>query len=99
MALPSVPIPSFALVAAGTTMIGASRFAVTLGLIGAVLAVAGIAIAGWAQLTKVITAHNRPADHAYGEGYEAGYDKGWRDGRARPTLTVIHGERAGGADA
>lgn len=99
MALPSFPLPSFVLVAAGTTMIYSGRFVIGLGLAGAVVAVAGIAIAGWARLAKVITSHNRPADHAYTEGYEAGYDKGWRDGRARPTLTVIHGERAESLDA
>jgi hypothetical protein len=34
---------------------------------------------------------NRPADEAWTEGYESGYDKGWRDGNnaARPTLRVM----------
>jgi hypothetical protein len=34
---------------------------------------------------------NRPADEAWTEGYEAGYDKGWRDGNsaARPTLRMM----------
>lgn len=32
---------------------------------------------------------NRPADVAWTEGHEAGYDKGWQEGHRATSLTVV----------
>lgn len=83
---------------AGTTiivglLIGAAGFErdpfVTLA--GALTMLAGLMTLCTKYVADVLQTVNRPADEAWTEGYESGYDKGWRDGHAvgRPTLTVM----------
>lgn len=59
--------------------------------LGLGVAVTGIVLAA----TRYV---NRPADEAWSDGYEAGYDKGWRDCNRAPQLTVTPIRRAGGAE-
>lgn len=58
---------------------------------GLLLAFAGIAalVGGW--IVRAVRRVNRPADVAWTDGYEAGYDKGWLDhnAEARPNLVAL----------
>lgn len=74
--------------AAGTTMLIIWRAFDSLRSIGMVIAIGGVAWLCTARLIRAVRATNRPADDAWHEGYEAGYDKGWRD--AHPPARLIH---------
>lgn len=91
-----IPVPRIAL---GMLMVGAVDFAAAIGrhpvftAMGLTLCLAAMILyAMWRVITEVRTV-NRPADEAFTEGWEAGYDKGWRDGNAdaKPALTVLPG--------
>jgi hypothetical protein len=57
--------------------------------------VLGAVLLTYAYLCRVIRQVNRPADEAYRDGFDAGHDKGWREGRAsmRPRVVRLHNAR------
>jgi hypothetical protein len=67
--------------------------------VGCLLVAAAMLLQLGAVLSGQIERTNRPADDAFVEGYEAGYDRGWRDGNdgARQPLALIP-TRVGSAD-
>lgn len=73
---------------------GADRFA-SIRQLGEIVLGAGLllGIAQWiiTEVTREVRTVNRPADDAFSEGWEAGYDKGWRDrdGESRPKLVIL----------
>jgi hypothetical protein len=70
----------------------------SLTVIGALFVVASMVTYAGGLLVHEIRSVNRPADDAFSEGYEAGYDRGWRDGsdHARPPLVgLVGGAKAG----
>jgi len=53
------------------------------------------------QVMVRITQHNRPADDAWRDGYELGYDKGWSEGNAGQSnnnLIMMHERRRNAVD-
>lgn len=85
-------------VALGVSMTGATVFAAgadrghpwILGL-GIILLVGAMVLGASAWVVVEVRRVNRPADDAFTEGYEAGFDRGWRDrdADARPNLVLL----------
>lgn len=70
----------------------------SLTVIGALLIVASMVMFAAGVLLAEIRSVNRPADDAFTEGYEAGYDRGWRDGNAEarpPVVRLVGGAEIG----
>jgi hypothetical protein len=59
--------------------------------IGGLFVAAAMLLQLGAVLSAQIERTNRPADDAFVEGYESGYDRGWRDGAdsVRQTVTLM----------
>jgi hypothetical protein len=59
--------------------------------IGCLVVAAAMLLQLGAVISDQIQRTNRPADDAFVEGYEAGYDRGWRDGAdgVRQPLTLM----------
>lgn len=100
------PQVALALVLVGGTVFaaGADRFA-SIRDLGEVVLCAGLLLGvGHFVVTEVIAEVqrvNRPADDAFTEGYEAGYDRGWRDrnDEVRPNLVVLPSRSASSESA
>lgn len=82
-------------VAAGLGLVGSLFFAVAIGRepvlarIGTLTMLVAAMIYCTHRLMGEIRHVNRPADDAFTEGYEAGYDRGWRDGNDAPQRNLV----------
>lgn len=59
--------------------------------LGSLMIVASMVLAGAHWTISEVRRVNRPADDAFSEGYEAGFDRGWRerDAEVRPNLVAL----------
>jgi hypothetical protein len=68
-------------------------------IVGPVLMVLGAVLATASVICYTIRLHLRPASDAYEQGHQAGFDKGYREGRwvAKPVVVDLdeHREQAG----
>jgi hypothetical protein len=66
-------------------------------IVGVLLVLAGMLSHACELIVREVRTVNRPADDAFTEGYESGYDRGWRDGNAeaRPRLVAVLGPDSG----
>lgn len=61
--------------------------------VGVLAGITGVIVVFYVHARRAFDLVNRPADEAFTEGWEAGYDKGWREGRQRPKLVAIRPTR------
>ena len=63
--------------------------------LGVLLTVAGMIVYATCYVVDAVNKVNRPADDAWDDGYEVGFNKGWleRDGEMRSPLRLVAGDR------
>jgi hypothetical protein len=61
--------------------------------LGSLMLVASMVLSGAHWTISEVRRVNRPADDAFSEGYEAGFDRGWRerDSEVKPNLVALPG--------